>query len=82
MDAAAVARDRHRDPVRFSFAHGGKDGTPFPVDRQNYENTIEVLGRAINRSDVDRPEKVKAFKRLADFAKADARAADDIGKSK
>jgi uncharacterized protein len=61
-----------RDPARFSFAHGGKDGTPFPVDRQSYDRTIDILGRAINRSDVDRSEKVKAFKRLADFAEADA----------
>jgi uncharacterized protein len=60
------------DPARFSFAHGGKDGTPFPVDRQTYERTIDILGRAINRSDVDRSEKVKAFKRLAQFAEADS----------
>jgi hypothetical protein len=54
-----------RDPARFAFAHGGKDGTPFPVDRSTYDRTIEVLGTAINRSGIDRSEKVKAFKRLA-----------------
>ncbi len=32
-----------RDPARFSFAHGGKDGTPFPVDRITYDKTIEIL---------------------------------------
>jgi len=57
-----------RDPARFSFAHGGKDGTPFPVDRITYDRTIEVLNKAINRSAIDRSEKVKAFKRLATFA--------------
>jgi len=53
-----------RDPARFAFAHGGKDGTPFPVDKLTYDKTIEILRKAINRSTVDRSEKVKAFKRL------------------
>ena len=54
-----------RDPARFAFAHGGKDGTPFPVDRETYDRTIEVFRQAINRAAVDRSEKVAAFKRLA-----------------
>jgi hypothetical protein len=65
-----------RDPARFSFAHGGKDGTPYPVDRITYDKTIEILNQAINRSAIDRSEKVKAFRRLATFAdagEADAR---------
>jgi len=56
-----------RDPARFSFAHGGKDGTPFPVDKLTYDKTIEILNKAINRSAIDRSEKVKAFRRLAAF---------------
>src|SRR5206468_6977527 len=56
-----------RDPARFSFAHGGKDGTPFPVDRATYDHTIEVMRDALNRSRIDRSEKVRAFRRLADF---------------
>ena len=54
-----------RDPARFAFAHGGKDGTPFPVDRLTYDRTIEILGKALNTASVDRSEKVKAFRRLA-----------------
>lgn len=54
-----------RDPARFSFAHGGKDGTPFPVDRQTYDRTITILNQALNRAKVDRSEKVRALKRLA-----------------
>ena len=54
-----------RDPARFAFAHGGKDGTPFPVDRHTYDRTIEILGKALNTASVDRSEKVKAFRRLA-----------------
>ena len=60
-----------RDPARFAFAHGGKDGTPFPVDRATYDKTIEVLSGAINRAAVDRTEKVQAFKRLAEWGTAD-----------
>ena len=54
-----------RDPARYSFAHGGKDGTPFPVDRATYDKTIEVMRDALNRSRIDRSEKVRAFQRLA-----------------
>jgi hypothetical protein len=57
-----------RDPARFSFAHGGKDGTPFPVDRATYDTTIDVLGRALNRAKIDRAEKVRAFRRLSTFS--------------
>ena len=54
-----------RDPARFAFAHGGKDGTPFPVDRETYDRTIELFGKAIHRAAVGRTEKVAAFRRLA-----------------
>jgi uncharacterized protein len=56
-----------RDPARFSFAHGGKDGTPFPVDRETYDRTVEILRSAVNRAGVDRSERVNALKRLARF---------------
>jgi hypothetical protein len=56
-----------RDPARFAFAHGGKDDTPFPVDRITYDKTIEILNKAINRASIDRHEKVNAFRRLARF---------------
>jgi uncharacterized protein len=61
-----------RDPARFAFAHGGKDGTPFPVDRETYDRTIEVLGNAINRSGIGRSDKVAAFKRLAAMGTAES----------
>ena len=56
-----------KDPARFSFAHGGKDGIPYPVDRETYDTTIDVLGAAINRAAVGRSEKVAAFRRLANW---------------
>jgi hypothetical protein len=57
-----------RDPARFAFAHGGKDGIPYPVDRRVYDRTIDVLGKALNRAAIDRSEKVRAFRRLAAFS--------------
>jgi hypothetical protein len=57
-----------RDPARYSFAHGGKDGTPFPVDRATYDKTIDILGKALNKAAIDRSEKVAAFRRLAEIS--------------
>jgi hypothetical protein len=57
-----------RDPARFAFAHGGKDGIPFPVDRGTYDTTIAILGRAVDRSTVDDSERKRALKRLAAFS--------------
>jgi uncharacterized protein len=58
-------RASHRDPARYAFAHGGKDGTPFPVDRATYDRTIEVMRSALNRAHLERSEKIRAFRRLA-----------------
>jgi hypothetical protein len=56
-----------RDPARFSFAHGGKDGTPFPVDRKTYDETTRVMKRAIQSARIGRTEKMKAVRMLAKF---------------
>jgi len=53
-----------RDPARFSFAHGGKDGIPYPVDRQTYDRSIEILHNALERAKVEDKEKIAAIKRL------------------
>src|SRR5918995_5802798 len=58
-----------RDPARFAFAHGGKDGTPHPVDRAAYDTTIDVLHSALSRATVDRSERIAALKRLVAFAR-------------
>ena len=58
-----------RDPARYAFAHGGKDGTPFPVDRGTYDRTVDIFEKALNGArGVDRSERVKAFRRLARLA--------------
>ncbi len=56
-----------RDPVRYSFAHGGKDGHPYPVDRGTYDSSIAFLEELLNKSKIDYSEKRKAFERLARF---------------
>jgi hypothetical protein len=56
-----------RDPARFSFAHGGKDGFPYPVDTETYDKTVEVLRAAVTKAGIDRSERVAALKRLIKF---------------
>jgi hypothetical protein len=54
-----------RDPARFSFAHGGKDGHPYPVDRSTYDRSIEALRVAVERAKLGQREKLEALRRLA-----------------
>lgn len=58
-----------RDPVKFSFAHGGKDGVPFPVKRRVYDRSIQILGEAIENAKIGKREKIEALKRLSRFSK-------------
>jgi hypothetical protein len=55
---------RFTDPARFSFAHGGKDGHPFPVPLRVYDETIQVLKSAVRNAKLDRDEELGALKRL------------------
>jgi len=54
-----------RDPARYSFAHGGKDGIPYPVDRETYDGSIEFLARALRRAKIGERETMEALKRLS-----------------
>lgn len=56
-----------RDPARFSFAHGGKDGIPYPVDRETYDRTIEWLRDAVRRARMGRTDRIDAMRRLARY---------------
>jgi hypothetical protein len=56
-----------RDPARYSFAHGGKDGYPYKIKLEDYDKTVSVLERAINKARVERSDKVKALRRLHSF---------------
>ena len=57
----------HRDPVAYSFAHGGKDGTPYPVDRANYDKSISVVKKAVERAKLGQSETTDALRRLSRF---------------
>jgi len=60
-------RPSWRDPAKFGFAHGGKDGTPFPVDRETYDHSIRTLEDALDGARMERREKYEAIKRLARY---------------
>jgi uncharacterized protein len=53
-----------KDPVKFTFAHGGKDGHPYPVNCKLYDESVEFLRRTLDRSRIERSEKENALKRL------------------
>jgi hypothetical protein len=59
---------RFSDPARFSFAHGGKDGHPFPVPLKTYDETIMHLKDAVNKAKLESPDKSNAIKSLSKLA--------------
>jgi hypothetical protein len=70
-----------RDPARFSFAHGGKDGFPYPVHIGTYDKTVEVLRAAVTKAGIDRSERVAALKRLVRFGEERVRRRQKDGKT-
>ena len=57
------------DPARFSFAHGGKDGHPFPVPLKTYDESIGVLRRSLDAAKLGATEKMEGMKRLDRFVR-------------
>jgi len=55
---------RFSDPARFSLAHGGKDGHPFPVPLKVYDATLRTLRSAVERAKLGNDDKLAAFARL------------------
>ena len=55
------------DPVKYTFAHGGKDRVPYPVDRKTYDESIRTLKEILDKAEIDRKEKLKALKKLAEL---------------
>ncbi|RZJ29892.1 MAG: DUF763 domain-containing protein, partial [Chryseobacterium sp.] len=60
---------RFSDPARYSFANGGKDGHPFPVPVNVYDETISVLNKAIKKAKIGNTDKKEAIKALHQIAK-------------
>lgn len=53
-----------KDPARYAFAHGGKDGFPYPVDQRTYDQSIETLKAVVEKSRLERSEKRRIFQKL------------------
>jgi hypothetical protein len=64
------APSRFSDPARFSFAHGGKDGHPFPVPLKTYDESIAILRRALDAVRLGHTEKLEGFRRLDRLTRA------------
>lgn len=56
-----------RDPARFSFAHGGKDGHPYPVNRVVYDQSVDWLRDAVNKARIGHTDRLKALRRLGEW---------------
>jgi uncharacterized protein len=63
------APTRFDDPARFSFAHGGKDGHPFPVPLRVYDDSMSVLRRSLEAAKVGHTDKLQGMKRLDAFTR-------------
>src|SRR5205809_3983798 len=59
---------RFKDPARYAFAHGGKDGHPFPVPLKVYDETIATLQTAVHKSKLGQNDKQEAIKALSKLA--------------
>jgi hypothetical protein len=59
---------RFSDPARFSFAHGGKDGHPFPVPITIYDESIQILDKAVQKARLGDNDKSEALKNLSKVA--------------
>ncbi|MDH5483528.1 MAG: DUF763 domain-containing protein [Candidatus Bathyarchaeota archaeon] len=59
------------DPVKYSFAYGGKDGVPYPVNRRAMDESIQILKQAIQEAKVGYKEKMMSLQRLRVFVPSD-----------
>lgn len=53
------------DPARFSFAFGGKDGHPYPVDKENYDKTLNLFKTIVDKAKIEGKEKLNILKKLS-----------------
>lgn len=59
---------RFKDPARFSFAHGGKDGHPFPVPTKTYDEVISTLQKAVQSAKIGQNDKAEAIRKIHEIA--------------
>jgi len=56
-----------KDPAKYSFCHGGKDGHPYKIKLKDYDKTIGILERIVNKTKLERSEKISVLRRLYRF---------------
>lgn len=59
---------RFKDPARFAFAHGGKDGHPFPVPVKIYDETLDTLHKAVQKAKIGNSDKLQAINKLTELS--------------
>jgi hypothetical protein len=57
-----------QDPVKYNFAHGGKDGVPYPIACKTYDKSITYLSSAIEGAEIEREQRIGALRRLAEYS--------------
>jgi hypothetical protein len=57
-----------QDPVKYNFAHGGKDGVPYPVSRKTYDKSIGYLYSAIEGAEIERELRIQTLRKLAKYS--------------
>ncbi len=63
-----------QDPVKFSFAYGGKDGVPFPVERKAMDESIEILRKSVEEAKIGEKDRLQSLQRLRQFVPQTANA--------
>lgn len=61
------AESSREDPAKYAFAHGGKDGTPYPVERERYDGSVEYMRSMVEGAELDRETKQQSLERLAEL---------------
>ena len=61
------AESSREDPAKYAYAHGGKDGTPHPVDRERYDGSVEFMRSMLEGAELDRETKQSSLERLAEL---------------
>jgi hypothetical protein len=59
-----------KDPVKYSFAYGGKDGVPYPVNRGAMDESIQILRQSVQEARIGNAEKLRCLQRLRRFVSA------------
>jgi uncharacterized protein len=54
--------------VKYIFAHGGKDGVPYPVARETYDKSISYLFSAIEGAEIEREQRIQALRKLTEYS--------------